>query len=580
MASLLTTIMKPLILSFIALLPILGYSQNTIVIPDTMVFAQNNMIGTTEVQPGDTLVFKSGSRREFLLKNFKGTESNPIVLTHEVGDSAVFDISENTYSLSIGGCSHIHLLGKRRPDQEYFGIQLINDSVGGHLGLTKGTLFTEVEAIYTHGPLPKTYPDVGNSYKSGPAVLVKESLPNDNNPNGYNGELIAAGSYLVQSIHIHDCFFENSGTEAIYIGETSNNSVEIDTPAYDSLVLNFDPVLGALTSIDTIPIQVTGGILTLLPHYLDDVIIENNYILNSGWDGIQVSRSSNVVIRNNRVEGFGMNVPQTFYTNDIVQVHGIVFGAGNSGSVYNNFVERGVGHGIMAKPSGNSSLFNNIIVNQGGDIISTPVSELKNNSDAGIRAYLVDMDVSYNRGANIAGVEKRLGVVHNLLINSKRDGIKVYTSTPNVTTPNTNGYFVFMNNVVLEIGGEFNVSFQFNGLDVEDLNPNYDEKFKDKFRLDEFNFFDPDRVNAQLSNVSTGEPYQWDFVPRFQTSPLLNKGELTNEALYPDYYGRLRLVYSFGGLILDYSIPPDLDQFRVPRAKVEYGPVERTIYDN
>ena len=86
--------------------------------------------------------------------------------------------------------------------------------------------------------------------------------------------------------------------------------------------------------------------------------------------------------------------------------------------------------------------------------------------------------------------------------------------------------------------------------------------------------------DAQLTNISTGEPYQWDFVPKFQTSPLLNKGELTNEALYPDYYGRLRLVYSFGGLILDYSIPPDLDQFRVPRAKVEFGPVERTIYDN
>lgn len=544
--------------------------QNTIEVPLNLNFARDNSINGDTVLPEDTLVFKSGYLGQFQFLNFNGAQGLPLIITHETGDSVLFNSTTNGYSLAINASRFIKVLGKRTPDQNYFGIQLIADYSNVQLGLNKGTMFTEVDGIYTHGPLFA----LDSSETRGPAVLVKESLPNNGAPNGLDSTFIAAHSYLVQNIHIHHCHFKNSGTESLYIGETNDNPVTINTQTYtDSLILVFDPITGLLTQLDTV--KIPSGSLTFQPHYLDDVLIEYNFIQDAGWDGIQVSRSSNAVIRNNRIEGFGMNVDESVSSSAFVQVHGIVFGAGNSGSVYNNYIERGKGHGIMAKPSGSTSIFNNVIINQGENISANSHPDFDGNADAAIRTYLVEMDKNYNRGANVAGQEKRFAVVHNLIINPHDFGIRCFTAP----SPNQNAYNIFLNNVVLESPS---LPFQFNGF-AEDLNLGYDSlKYRDPLQLNSFNYFTNNRNNAYLQNINQGPPFLWNFVPLsdfFVVSPLINQGVLTNEALYPDYYGRLRFPYLFSGQILDYAIPPNLNQRKGEPAKVEYGPVERTIFD-
>ena len=101
--------------------------------------------------------------------------------------------------------------------------------------------------------------------------------------------------------------------------------------------------------------------ITVFPHDIKNIKVYNNTIINTGQDGFQVSCAiDGCEIFNNFVENYGLKKIG-------VQQAGIVIGGGTIGNVYNNKVIKGTGGGIHVFGQGNTTLFNNIIVNAGED---------------------------------------------------------------------------------------------------------------------------------------------------------------------------------------------------------------------
>ncbi len=66
-----------------------------------------------QLKGGDTLYFQAGSRDYLCLKNFKGAQGNPIVITN-LGGSVVINTT-HYYGISIQNCRYIKLTGTGFP---------------------------------------------------------------------------------------------------------------------------------------------------------------------------------------------------------------------------------------------------------------------------------------------------------------------------------------------------------------------------------------------------------------------------------------------------------------------------------
>lgn len=130
-----------------------------------------------------------------------------------------------------------------------------------------------------------------------------------------------------------------------------------------------------------------------LPHEIKGLKIYNNVINNTGWEAIQVGCAiEGSEIYNNTIRNYGT-------VNRQYQNNGIQIGAGTGGTVYNNLIKDGPGNGMIIMGTGDNVIYNNIIVNAGTNGIFC--------------------DERYTPGEGFK-------FINNTILNPRMDGIKLY----------------------------------------------------------------------------------------------------------------------------------------------------------
>lgn len=134
-------------------------------------------------------------------------------------------------------------------------------------------------------------------------------------------------NYVSRKVTITNCYVHDVDGEGMYIGHTYPYG---------------DPAQG-----------------NRIPQRMDSVTISNNRVINTGWDGIQLSNARDgALIYGNTVTNFGVN-------NIDAQRAGIILGGNTTGKVYDNIVTNGMGNGIEAFGYDTIRIYNNTITNVG-----------------------------------------------------------------------------------------------------------------------------------------------------------------------------------------------------------------------
>lgn len=277
------------------------------------------------VKPGQTICFASGIRKNIEISNIIGTLDNPIYLTNEPTGKVLVQSSgaKNSggfytmpFSINIYNSSFFRFTGANNPNEKY-GIEVTKT----HMGPDVRRLSTdfEIDHIHVYGV-------------SSVGVVGKTDASCDKST--------WRGNFTMKNIKIHDNLIEDSMDEGFYIGNSH----------YSTGV--------TLTC---------GGISTkIFEHDVINVEVNNNIVLNSGRDGIQVG---SVIL--------GMNVHDNKVTNFATRSlfghqSGIQINQGSTGNIYLNEIKKGTGYGIFIEGSGGSNVYENLVINsdQGAILIS------------------------------------------------------------------------------------------------------------------------------------------------------------------------------------------------------------------
>jgi hypothetical protein len=227
---------------------------------------------------------------------------------------------------------------------------------------------------------------------------------------------------------------------------------------------------------------------TRYPHIIDGLKIYNNKVLNTGWDGIQVGCALyGAYVYNNTVLNYGTS-------NTTYQKSGIQFNEGSKAICHNNYIKTGTGTGINVVGYGDAFLHDNVIVNAG---------------DFGIFAD--------DRTRPVATVR----VLNNTIVNSKNDGIRLYTDlVPNIV----------QNNIIVNPGSYSTYSYPRSGNDayVYLLNKTMNVSMAN-------NMFTRDINYPKFSNAAN---YNYRLL---STSPAINKGkDISIYSISQDFYFQSR----------------------------------------
>jgi len=139
----------------------LSAQQNNLQVDSAVNLIDGLVAPYNNVQPGDTVFLKTGNRDKLLIRNFKGTEGNPICFMNKDG---IVTISTNSYyGISISNCRYIRFSGQGNKNVLY-GIQIKKVVSGSGIGV--GSMSSDfeidhvsVENCLTAGIYAKTDPD-------------------------------------------------------------------------------------------------------------------------------------------------------------------------------------------------------------------------------------------------------------------------------------------------------------------------------------------------------------------------------------------------------------------------------------
>jgi hypothetical protein len=285
----------------------------TVNLIDGLVAPYNN------VQPGDTIFLKTGTRDKLLIRNFKGVAGNPISFMNTDG---IVTISTNSYyGISISNCRYIRFSGQGN-NNDLYGIQIKKVASGAGMGI--GTMSSDfeidhisIENCLTAGIYAKTDPDC--SFQ------------------------VSRDNFTQFNTSIHDNYIAYTGNEGMYIGSSFYTGARLTCIGKDT---------------------------TVFPPVLDGVEIYNNTVSHTGWDGIQVSSAPlRCRIFNNTITGDSQAEMQN-------QMSGILIGGGSACDCNNNFIADGKGDGIEDHGLG-GRIFNNIIVNAGKTYLPADLTKMK-----------------------------------------------------------------------------------------------------------------------------------------------------------------------------------------------------------
>jgi hypothetical protein len=278
---------------------------------------------------GDTIYLEAGKRSSIQFSNLSGSAERQLVIINK--ESLVeFYSGSLPYGISIRNCHYLKLAGTGSTKYIY-GIKIasvVNEGAG--VGISDRTDNIEMEHV-----------EVTNT--KGPGVLCKTNP--DCNTNAKN---FTAFKFVFHHNYIH-----NTGTEGFYIGSTAWGGEEI---ICDKVKKN------------------------ILPPELINVKVYSNLVEHTGWDGIQISNSKNVLCYDNTVIYDSWKETEW-------QQSGIMIGGGTSGKFSGNIIEHGKGDAINCFGNEVEISDNTITLDNAGGKLAVYVSDKLCKDKAKIRIH-------------------------------------------------------------------------------------------------------------------------------------------------------------------------------------------------
>lgn len=365
--------------------------------------------------------------------NLQGTKDQPIIIRN-FGGTVNIKATHKWHALRTGNSKHFRITGGSVAGT--YGIRI----EGGEMGMKLDGLSTNFEIDHV---------EIVNVGFAG--IMAKTDPTCD--------ETAIRGNFTMYDISLHDNFVHETGGEGFYIGNSFYDGMELSCGKR-------------------------------LPHEIKGLKIFNNVIKNSGWEAIQVGCAiEGTEIYNNTIENYGT-------VNRLYQNNGIQIGSGTGGNVYNNFIKKGTGNGLIIMGTGDNVIYNNIIL------------------EAGLNGIFCDERFTPGHGFKF---------INNTIINPKMYGIRLYSDQVPLNT--------VVNNIISNPGSYAD----FVGSE------NSDKAFVDRVS---------DQVNLEMSNnlfVKRIESVQFvdpanDNYRLKPGSPAINFGkDITRLKISHDFYQNKRL---------------------------------------
>lgn len=251
---------------------------------------------------GATIGIKGGKRKNLNFRNFHGTADTPYIIVNCDGK---VDISATVPGIKLHGNRHIRLTGTGSTDN--YGIKISAAQPFGVVAELETTNF-EIDHLEITGT-------------QGPGISARTRPVCDGSSN--------RGTFTQKNTIIHHNYVHDTGGEGFYIGGSHWHT--------------------------SFPENEPCPSVTLYEPELDGVKIYNNVVENSGQDGIQVGGAiQGCEIYNNVIINYGLK-------NIEVHQSGIQINPGTTGDVYSNLIKGGTGTAIFINGFGNR-IFSNLIV--------------------------------------------------------------------------------------------------------------------------------------------------------------------------------------------------------------------------
>jgi len=292
---------------------------------------------------GTVICIPAGTRGSLLLKNLKGTPTEPIVIINKGGKVTFTASATASYVFKTQNCRYFKVLGNGDEDDKY-GF----DVNGGNIGMTMDDLSSDFEIANV---------EVRNSGFAG--IMAKTDPSCD--PATWRG------NFTMQNVILRNNYIHNTGGEGVYVGNS---------------------------------FYAEGRSLAcgkVLPHDVVNVKIYNNRIDSTGCEGIQVGCAiAGCAIYHNTVKWPGLSPFASGQNN------GIQIGEGTGGKCYSNHIRNAPGNGIIVLGLGDNLVYNNYIIDSG--------------------AYGIFADSRYTPGPYFR-------FINNTIVNPALDGIKINSET-------------------------------------------------------------------------------------------------------------------------------------------------------
>lgn len=264
------------------------------------------MIDGSTLPAGAIIYIPAGTRGALLLKNIKGTASQPVIIVNKGGQVRFSAAKTASYVFKTQNCKNFKVLGTG-VSSTYYGFVMD----GGNISVTMDDLSSDFEISNI---------EVKNSGFAG--IMAKTDPSCD--------KATWRGNFTMANVKIHHDYIHDTGGEGIYIG----NSFYQD---------------GVSTSCGKV-----------MPHDVKNLKVYKNTIISSGCEGIQIgSATSGCEVYYNTVLSPGRSPFASGQNN------GIQIGEGTGGKCFNNLVKDAPGNGIIVLGLGDNTVYNNYIINAG-----------------------------------------------------------------------------------------------------------------------------------------------------------------------------------------------------------------------
>ncbi len=285
-----------------------------------LVSTYSSIVNQGVVKPGVAICLGQITRRVYL-ENVVGDSLNPIIIKNRPGQIAEIKAEPTYAGLQLHNSRYFEVKGDCSLPESVHGIFIhgINSNGVEVSGLSQEFTISRVR-VDTAGTGVKVK-DNRDVYFANCQLASGVDVPDDS-------------TWFASNITIEHCELSNLKNEGVYMNNTSYK--------YDFQCDNNRLYYG---------------------YEMDGVYIHKNRIINTGKDGIQTTGVvRNCIIESNEI----LNIGTDGYS---AHGSGIHFGEGCAGRVANNWVEKTMGSGVFAAGLGLIEIYQNVILQTGGDAI-------------------------------------------------------------------------------------------------------------------------------------------------------------------------------------------------------------------